>query len=472
MTARLSRRALLQALGLGGAALCAPGLRRRARAGGDGAPRRLVVFYTMHGTVYDAWRMRRTGLAEDADWEIGLDDPDPLSMSEILRPLHPVRDRLLVLDGLAQVSAVGDIGFNEHSKGQAHSLTGSAIMLSGADDAVATGPSIDQVIAAAVRRPDLLASLELGAGWGSYPSVIYGGPGLRLPAERNPQAVFERLFPGTAETGEVTDEDRVRAGQSSVLDLVQGEHDALAPRLPAADRAKLELHRDLVRDLERRLGALAEVSCDRPGQPGPLGFDAVEQYERGAAAMFQLTAAALACDLTRVVTLQMGQLHNPMIGSPAGDVHADFAHHDDEATGRAMMTAYHRVHAEQLAQLVELLASVPEGSGSLLDNTAVVWCGELATGRHSFLRWPVVIAGGCGGAFRSGRYLHWAARTPTPFPHPDWMGVEPIIGPPHNRLLVSLCRAFGLDVDSFGETEVVTAGGDSVSLTGPLDRLS
>src|SRR5688572_7389083 len=104
---RFDRRTLLAATGLGSASLFLPSLFGKDRAFAQAQPpKRLVIFVTGHGTVYDFWRMRRNGLPEDRDFEFPLDDPDPASFSEILRPLHPHRSNLLVLDGLSLVSSI------------------------------------------------------------------------------------------------------------------------------------------------------------------------------------------------------------------------------------------------------------------------------------------------------------------------------------------------------------------------------
>ncbi len=468
---RISRRTLLKALGIGGAAACFPSLlpTRRAVAGGSPFPQRLVVFYTLHGTVYPNWRMRRPGLGEDADWTFDFDDPDPASFSEILRPLHDMRSQLMVLDGLAQVTAEGDVLFNEHSKGQAHSLTGQPVIMVG-DDAIAGGRSVDQAIAEQIRHPDLLPSLELRAGGWGVGSVVYSGAGTRLPAEGEPMNVYQRLFPDGPSTGEQTDADRVRLAQASMLDFVSGEYESLAPRMSSADQTRLEAHRDLIRDLERRLDALATAECNAPQEPGWFG-GGDDFYAWSTDAMFSLATTALACDLTRVVTIQAGQLPTNAIGGTAEDVHQAYAHEDHMGIGMEMMTNYHRVHAQQFRDLIGRLAAIPEGSGSMLDNTVVVWCGELSSGRHSFLDWPVVVAGNTNGYFDTGRYVRWRPTTPTPNPNPGWDGVRQIIGKSHTHLLVSLCNAFGIDTNEFGQTSIDTEDGTIIDLTGPLDRL-
>ena len=472
MSSAIRRRSLLCALGLGSGALFLPSLlgRRSVRAGAATPPRRLVIFYTMHGQVTQSWRMRRPGLGEDRPWEFPLDDPDPTSFSEILRPLHPHRQRLLVLDGLSMASCLGDIILNEHQKGQAHSLTAATVTRVGDGDCVAGGPSVDQLIADGIARPDRLRSLELSVGWGGDRSVVYRRAGQRVPVETSPRAAFDRLFP--ASSGAMVDPAQV--SRRSILDGVQREFEALLPRLGAEDAQKLSLHRDTVRDLERRLDALGGVACDRPSRPAEPGDqDTAAGHRASISAFNRLVAAALACDLTRVVTVQMGTLSNDICDAPPGDMHADFAHRVvTSAEARQVMTRYGIVHARELAELVGLLAQVPEGSGTLLDNTAVVWCSEVATGNHELDQWPVVIAGGAGGAFRTGRYLRWPPTTPNPHQGlPSWGG-GPFVGEPHSRLLVSLCRAMGVDTSQIGDASTVTVSGTRVDLTGPLDRLA
>lgn len=311
---RLTRRQLLRALGLTAGALHLPSL---ARAQVD-VPRRIVFLFTQHGTVYPNWRMRSPGLPEDRDWQFRFDDPDPASFSPILAPLSAHRRELLVIDGLSMVSAIADVPFNGHDKGTLHALTGANMLRLAADRAAAGGPSVDQIIARGVRRPDRLASLTLAVLNASNGGAVHQAAGVPLEPEADPRAAFDRLFPA-AVSPMPGDADRVRAAQGSVLDLVAGEYDRLLPRLDAADRVKVALHRDLVRDLETRLAALGDVQCEAPATPGDVRFD----YQASFDAFRGLIAAAFACDLTRVVTVQMAQMPTEVFGAPPGDVHAE-----------------------------------------------------------------------------------------------------------------------------------------------------
>lgn len=464
---KLDRRKLLAATGLGAASLFLPSLARRGAAQ-SAPPKRLVIMFSLHGTNYPNWRMRRTGLDENTAWEFPFDDADPNSFSEVLRPLHGVRQNLLVLDGIAQVSAIGDVLFNNHPKGRIHALTAAPFTRLNGEVATSTQASFDQVMAQRIRRADRLPSLELmGIGNDAF---VYSGAGAAVPFEASPRAAFDRLFPGTSTPSPVSNAERIRGAQASVLDFVQGEFDVVKRRLSTEDQQKLDLHRDYIRDLELRLGNLSTVTCERPERPGNIS---TSDYQGRFDAFVRVAGAALACDLTRVVTFGMPQLSNAQAGAPPGDIHTDYAHHEaDNPTAATVMTNYHRVHAEHFRTLVDTLARIPEGNGTVLDNTVCMWVNELATGNHKFERWPVVLAGGTGTGLRFGRYVRWPATIPTPNPNPTWGGVEPLVGPPHNKLFVSVARALGVDMAQIGSASIRTVAGVNIDLTGPLDRLT
>jgi hypothetical protein len=464
----LRRRRFLQACGLGAGSLFLPSLQARAQAA---PPKRLIVLYTQHGFVYDAVKMRPPGTNETADFDVDMATLDDSQLSRTLRPLAPFKDRLTMVDGLAMVSAEGDIAFNEHEKGARHALTG-ATMIDDPAGAQAGGPSFDQTIARAIALQGRLDSLEFTVTGTASGGGVFRDANQPIPPDDDPRGAFSRLFPPAQGGGELSVDDKVRLGQQSVLDRVQRQYESLLPRLSGEDAAKLTLHRDLVRNAELRVQALQELQCGRPDEPSIVNdFNNVAFYESRFDAFVDLTAAALACDLTRVVTIQMSQLRNDHLGI-AGDVHADFAHNSDtNPEAIEVMSKYGEVHSEHLRRLLVALDSVPEGNGSLLDNCAVLWCSELATGTHKFNIWPAIIAGGAGGALRTGRYLRFVPSTPNPTQNPQFGGVEPVIGRPHNQVLTSLAQAVGADVDGIGTRELFTTEGQRVSMTGAIDEL-
>ncbi|MBM4279261.1 MAG: DUF1552 domain-containing protein [Deltaproteobacteria bacterium] len=468
---RLRRRRFLQAAGLASGTLFLPSLWSPKARAQPAPPRRLVVLFTQHGFVYDSVKVRPPGTREDADFDVSLADLDHASLSRVLLPLAEMRDKLSVVDGLAMVSAEGDVVFNEHDKGTRHALTGAPILRTDSGT-FAGGPSIDQLVSRAIAADGRLPSLTLAVTGATNGGAVWRDAGQPLPPDGNPLAAFARLFPPVDDGGGLSTSDRVRAAQGSVLDLVADQYDALLPRLSGEDRAKLALHRDLVRQAERRVGELQDLQCRRPNEPRVVDdFSRLDFYESRFDAFVDITAAALACDLTRVVTLQLSQLRNDHLGI-AGDVHADFAH-NSETNSQAIevMSRYGEVHAGHFARLLEALDAVPEGNGTLLDHCAVLWCSELATGTHKFNVWPAFVAGGAGGALRTGRYLRYVPQTRNPNPNPTWPGVTRLVGRPHQQLLVTLAQAVGAPLSSVGGRELFTTEGERVDLTGGLDDL-
>ncbi len=461
----LSRRQLLIASGLSGASMFLPSMLPRSRAQAAAAQpiKRLLVFVQDHGTVRKNWYMMRNN-AKLGNWEYPFDDADPNSFSEILRPLHPRRADLLVLDGIAQNSTAGDRATNNHNAGHLHLLSGAKMI----DDNNAGGATVDQLIAQQIARTDRIPSIELAttAPWlGGY---INSGPSMRVPVETDPAALFQRLFPANFNTSQQpTERDLIHAARGSVLDLVQNEYGLVSPKLSSEDKKKLDMHRQQIRDLETRLSSLANIKCGAPTAPGMGGNRITTTH-----AFADMIAAAFACDLTRVASISVTQLDNDEFGAPPGDVHQDFAHKTDtDANAAQYMTDYNRVHAEMFAYVLDALRKYPDGNGTLLDSTACIWLTELATGPHALNRIPIVMAGSCGGYFRTGRYVAWAQDQLDPGPFAD-MGS--MVGPGHSRLLVSLMHAFGIKQDSIGMTSTQTRQKPitTLNLTGALDRLT
>jgi hypothetical protein len=254
------------------------------------------------------------------------------------------------------------------------------------------------------------------------------------------------------------------------------------PRLSKADQQKLSNHRDLVRDLQSRLVALSgsntgtspgpavtlpaasAASCSGT-QPRPTASQNTPGYADRWNAFIPMMTVALACDLTRVISMQGGGPGNSEAGLPAGDIHQDYAHHVDEnPTAFAAMTTYHTYNGKMLLNLLRSLASVKEGNGTLLDNTLVVWEGELATGEHHFYTWPAVIFGGRNLGLATGRYVHLEQNVTAKLPYG---GGTTRLGPGHNRLLVSLARLMGVSTNTVGLANV-SGSVSSVDLSGPL----
>ena len=393
----MNRRQLLTALGLtSGAALIGP----RARGASAASPRRLIVASTAHGTVHDRWKMRPPDAGPDsAPWVADLAQVPARDWPGPLAPLHPHRRRLNVIDGVSMASAELDISGYRHEKGWLHAWTGAWVSFTGSA-LMATAPSLDQRVASQIARPDRIRSLELGVG--DARPISHLGVDAQLPQEFDPGRVFARLF-GLSDA-----DDPLLQASGSVLDFARTEHRAIRGRLRPADRERLDVHFDLVRQLEQRVQGLAGAACDVPDLAS-LSAN-LEGYDMLFDALVELIGAAFACDLTRVVSLSLGDLPSRDIGWGdylSGDVHNDFAHriYEDEDAAQAMAD-YQRHHSAQLARLVAALEQIPEGDGSVMDHTLIVVGSELADGWHSYHKYHMATLGG-GWAFGGGQYRHF-----------------------------------------------------------------
>lgn len=481
---KFNRRLFMQACGLGAGSLFLPSLLPRASAAPDGPPLRILFFFAEHGTFYPNWRMRlpNSPESEQVEYEFDLKGLSEAEFSEILRPLHPFREEMLVLDGLALVTAMADPYGDGHAKGWCASLTGEFARETYDDvKSHAAIASIDQKIKEHLRAQDPsltdLTSLEYGIGnWGgTFHHLSYGtdpeGKAVKVPIEVEPKKAFDALFGGVGQM-----DDPVRAARLNVVDAVRAQYEQMAPKLSGADRAKLEAHRDLVHDLHQRIEAFQNLECAPPGiVDQPYAEWTGERFAYKRDSFVELVAAAFSCQVARVATIFSWIPPMDMIGG-VGDYHHDYAHQsawDAPAEKTQVVTNAERVLAETLAKFAERLRQIPEGDGTVYDNTILVWVSELADGGHGHNQWPVVILGGGAQRFKGGRYL----RFPETVPHPVTEGWNPggFVGQPHQPLLTSLCQAMGMEVDSTGKQSIACRAPDEsivqVGLTGRMERL-
>lgn len=412
---RVPRRRFLR--GLAGGALALPLLAGLDSPSARAAPhpKRLIVFFSANGTIADAWRP--TGGETD------------FVFSEILAPLAPHRDELLILGGIDAESSYHGPGDNSHWNGMGHMLTGTELVDLGGGVFTGGGISVDQHIAAQIGGATKLASLELAVE--ASPSTVssrlsYLGAAQPVPPESDPQKVFHRLFGGLS--------PELEAQRKSVLDAVSDDLGTLTPTLGRADQLKLEAHLDAVRDVEKRLYITPSPTCGSI----ELGRFDVDDLPAIGKEQMDLLVLALACDLTRVVTLQWSQAVSMTRMTWLGitDPHHTLSHYPvTDPVAQAKLVQINRWYATQFAYLLQAMKSVPEGDGTLLDHSVVLWCNELGEGStHSRRNVPYVLAGSAGGHFKTGRFL-------------DFQGSKK---PWHSDLLVSLCQAMDLSDATFG----------------------
>lgn len=392
--------------------------------------KRLVIFFSPNGTVHRHWRP--TGSGTNYSFASGA----------ILEPLSALKNELLVLDGLDFMNG------NNHEGGMSTMLTGG-----GASSSPSQGMSVDQFIAARLAAPTRFPSLELGvqtSAWGgnTQTRMCYRRAGEHIAPADRPAEVYRRLF-GDASTPDTA--DLLLQKRKSVLDLVRDELGALQNNLGTEERSKLDAHLTSLRSVELSLsGSTAPTaSCDSAQAMLPADPGQNDAFPAVCRAQTDLLVSALACDFTRVATLQCSHTVSPTVFSwlGIGDGHHSLSHTDDSnSAGMAQFIAAERWFAEQFAYLVDKLRSLPEpgGGGSMLDHSLVVWAKELGDSRlHECRSVPFVFAGKAGGYLTPGKYLRFDNLS-------------------HQKLLVTICRAMGVETDTFGDPNISTGALEGV----------
>ena len=395
--------------------------------------KRLGFIYLPNGAVMQSWTPKGEGTLE---------------LSTTLSPLEPYRDQTVVLSRLAhgQAEPLGD-GNGDHSRASSVWLNGvHPKHTEGAD--VQAGITADQIAAAELGKQTPLPSLELaidldflvgncenGYSCVYMNTVSWRTPMTPLPMENNPRVVFERLF---GDGG--TREQRLAEMRTdhSILDSVTDDLAHLQRDLGGGDRQRLDQYLDAVRAIERRIqlseapGADAELP---ENLARPAGIP--ESYEEHVRLMYDLLSLAFQADLTRVFTFMVGRELGgrpyPQIGVP--DPHHGISHHRNDPEKLAKLTKINTHHVGLFTHFLERLQSTPDGDGSLLDSSLVLYGAGLGDSNdHLHYDLPVAVVGGKGAGWRGGRHLRYPKDTPM------------------TNLLISMLDKVGLPAEQFGDS--------------------
>lgn len=432
--------------GAGGIALALPLLQwdKTARAFFPGdRPQRMLNFIHPQGTLWGEWSPSGTGQNFDLSW--------------ILSPLEAHKSDLLVLSNIS--NTVNDLNMQAGSNG--HNGPGRSLMtaqpydenvvngqhVNNVGNGAAAGPSIDQVMAERLAGETAFASAEFAIGGpdvGEY-QMLWRAAGQPVGLEANPVAVFDKYFsmldpddqPQALETLQ-----RLRLQRKSVLDAVDEGIVSLQSQLGAADRQVLEAHLTALRAAEMALtgggGGMAGQSCEEPVLNLPGGYDPNNEGNNDVTSrvMLDLAVMALACDLTRVVTVQYTDYHGPnfqWLGAPIPGSYANWhemvhtAGIDNEGLREGL-----RWYMDELGYLLDSMATTLDGDGRLLDSTMIYSVSEFQNGAsHSSHDLPILLAGSACGAVPVGQHRDFGGRTT-------------------GDLYTTFLRWFGQDDSSFG----------------------
>jgi hypothetical protein len=377
-------------------------------------------------------------------WEPAAEGALPARLPYILESLEKVRDKTVVLSGLWSKSAEPPEGTtgSDHWVAAAF-LTGIKPRKTAGSDATVGSPTIDQLIAQKIGNDTLLPSLQLsledpnssssncGEGYScSYTNSISwvglptppGEPLMRtapLPMELNPQVVFERLF-GSGGTPELRAQ-RLKQTRS-ILDSLTAELSRLKNDLGANDQRTINQYTDEIREIERRIQIAAKASSDTPELDLPPGIP--EQFDEHVKLHFDLLALAFKADITRVATVlgarDLTSRVYPFPRSPLfpdGGTSVSFhggSHHQDDPAQIRRYAALNRYHVSTMAYFAEKLRSIPEGDGTLLDNSLILYGTNMGnSNQHQHYDVPHILVGGATGKLDGNRHLAYERKSVT-----------------------------------------------------------
>jgi Protein of unknown function (DUF1552) len=388
---------------------------------------RMGFMYLPHGAIMEQW----TPAAEGTGFEL----------TPILKPLAPFQKQLTIVSGLENKPTIAP---------PVHALN-PGTWLSCVTPRVGQDPNggvtVDQIAAAHIGQDTPLPSLEVateGRGGGgacdrNY-GCSYGGtisfrtPTTPLPMEADPRKLFERLFG----QGDTPQERKAIAKQySSLLDLVSQEAADLRRTLDAPDRARLGDYLESVREIERRVQKMEErdlTSLDLPDVPVGTTFDQRLNL------MFDMIALAYQANLTRVFSFMMAGEGSNVTYNHIGvsDAFHPLSHHQNDKSRKERLVKIQTYHTQALAKFLAKLAAMPDGDGSMLDHSILLYGSNMSNSNaHDEFPLPTLVVGGGCGKMKGGQHLKYADRTPLA-----------------NLLLTLLDRA-GIPVDKVGNSSGV-----------------
>jgi len=432
----LSRRTFLKSSGV---TLALPLLESMVPAGTAlaataAAPKtRLGCIYIPHGATMDKWTPKGEGSA--------------FEFSETLQPLAPFRDRINVISDLAHAPVAPWSG--EDTGGAENHVRAAAVFLSGAHpvkkNEAHVGITVDQVAARQVGQDTPLPSIEMSmeplnltcgdAGFTcAYRNTLsWASAALPLPMENNPQIVFERLFGDGS-----TDAQRAERRQQSrsLLDSILREVPSLEKDLPAGDQRRLRDYLDEVREIERRVKQVdAQLSRNLDLPDAPSGIPAA--FEDHLKLMFDLQVLAYKSEITRISTLMLARENSNAVYTATGirEGFHNASHHSNERKNMDQFAVINQYHVKMLGYFLEKLRSTPDGDGTLLDHSMILYGSSLSDGNeHNFDPLPIVLAGGASGRLRGGRHVRHAPHTPM------------------SNLLLTMLDKLGAHVDAIGDS--------------------
>jgi len=424
----LSRRTVLRGVG---ATLALPLLdamvpaRTALAATAAAAKMHMGFVYFPHGAIMGKW----TPAAEGKSFEL----------APLLEPLKAFQQQITIVSGLE----------NKHAVGPTHAIT-PGTWLSSVSPRISHDPyggiTADQIAAQHIGQETPLPSLEVATeeavGGGacdrnygcSYGATIsFRTPSTPLPMEFNPRKLFQRLF-GQGDTPE--ERAQLAVQYASVLDVVAAQAAALQKRVGPSDRVMLDDYLESVREIERRVQKMEANDLSHIHLPdAPVGIP--NKFDDQMNLMFDTVALAWQANLTRITTFMMAAEVSNMTYNHVDvpDAFHALSHHQNNAAKLERLQRVQTYHTRAFAKFVKKLAETPDGDGSLLDHSILLYGSNMSNSNaHDHFPLPAAVIGGGCGKLKGGQHLRYPDRTPV------------------SNLTVTLLNRAGVPIETFGDS--------------------
>jgi hypothetical protein len=390
------------------------------------SPPRLIAIEMVHGAAGSSalgaerflWAPELTGRAFDLS---------PTSLSG----LAAFKEHLTIISNTdvacAEPYTAREIG-GDHFRSSAVFLTQSHPKLTDGAD-VEAGTSLDQIYAARIGRQSPVPSMQMciedvdQGGACGFPyacaytdSISWASPTRPLPMIRNPRVVFDELFGVFGSSESRAEQKRRQADDRSILDWLGTAMARLNRDLGAADRRRVSDYLDNIREIERRLQAVEAFNSSGETRVFPAAPAGVpDSFTEHIRLMFDLQVVALRSDVTRVFAFKLGRDNSNRVYPESGFTGAfhPTSHHSGKIEKILDFAKLNQFHVSQLAYLLEKMRDTPDGDGTLLDNSVVMYGSPMGDSNlHNHKRVPFFIAGRAGGRIKGGLHIKAPAGTP------------------------------------------------------------
>jgi hypothetical protein len=369
------------------------------------APVRMAFLYVPNGIIPATWWPEQPG--------------SNFSLPATLQPLEKLRDKFQLISGLQDLSAnPGPDGPGDHARAGGTFLTGVRIKKTAGSD-IHAGVSIDQVVAQRIGHLTRFPSLELscdsvrkagdcdsGYSCAYVHNLAWRSANQPLTPEPNPRLVFERLFGTGSRDERINNLKRRQQEQSSILDFVMDDADAIQKKMSGRDKQKLDQYLTSVREIEQRIERAERMPVNNPDADAPPGIPA--EFGSHIQLMFDMLLLAFQTDSTRVATMVMAAEGSNRTFTEIGiaEGHHNLTHHKNDPEMIGKVKQIDLWYAQHLAAFLQKMDETKDVDGkSLLHNSMIVYGSGNADGnRHTHVNLPILLAGNGGGTLNPGRY--------------------------------------------------------------------